>query len=127
MALLLSKLGCVAANLHGFNTAEKMLDLYHAVTSENIAIEEGTRVLPPVSKCKGISVNLNNLLCFCTRFPLQGMRSMCTRYTARDLRMEYHVIPAHLLPLIFKLCREQLSIIDPTEEDMIAFPQVQIM
>jgi hypothetical protein len=54
MALLLSKLGCVAAILRGFNTAEKMLDLYHAVTSENIAIEEDTRVLPPVSKCKRV-------------------------------------------------------------------------
>lgn len=69
MALLLSKLGCVAANLHGFNTAEKMLDLYHAVTSENIAIEDGTRILPPVSKCKGISVNLNNLCASALVFP----------------------------------------------------------
>jgi hypothetical protein len=39
--------------------------------------------------------------------------------------MEDHRISAHLISIIFKLCRKELSILDPRQEDVITLPQVE--
>ena len=44
----------------------------------------------------------------------------------RFLRMKHHVIPAHLVPFIFKFCRKEFPFFHPWHKDMVAFPQVQI-
>ena len=40
--------------------------------------------------------------------------------------MEDHIVPAHFISLVVKLCRKEFSLPDARHKDVIAFPQIQI-
>ena len=40
--------------------------------------------------------------------------------------MEDHIIAAHRVPLLFKFCGKEFSLLDPGQKDMVALPEVEV-
>ena len=82
---------------------------YANVQSERIAT---------ISACKHHTVDSD----LCQRRVFQ---TASTTYAPSFSGMEDHIVSAHFIPLIVKLCRKEFVLSDPRHKDMVAFPEIE--